>query len=135
MNQLQHYDVVILGGGLAGLTLALQLKQSKPDISVAVIEKREGPAPVAIHKVGESTTEIGSHYYREVLGLANYLEEKQLPNLDCDTSSALKMRTTSPSVLNVVQEHSIHIQPTNWTAESLKMTSSNSRRKLAPTFS
>jgi flavin-dependent dehydrogenase len=79
MNQLQHYDVVILGGGLAGLTLALQLKQSKPDISVAVIEKREGPAPVAIHKVGESTTEIGSHYYREVLGLANYLEEKQLP--------------------------------------------------------
>jgi flavin-dependent dehydrogenase len=79
VSERQHYDVAILGGGLAGLTLALQLKQSKPDISVTVLEKREGPAPIAIHKVGESTTEIGSFYYREVLGLANYLEEKQLP--------------------------------------------------------
>ena len=34
------YDVVILGGGLAGLTLALHLKQVRPQTSVLVLEKR-----------------------------------------------------------------------------------------------
>ncbi len=49
-----NYDVVIAGGGLAGLTLALQLKQSNAAISILVLEKRNKDAPVATHKVGES---------------------------------------------------------------------------------
>ena len=49
------YDVAILGGGLAGLTLALQIKQERPDTSIFIAEKREGPAPEAAFKVGEST--------------------------------------------------------------------------------
>ena len=51
----ERYDVAILGGGLAGLTLAIQLKRQRPDTSVAVLEKRDGPAPLAAFKVGEST--------------------------------------------------------------------------------
>jgi flavin-dependent dehydrogenase len=67
-------DVVILGGGLAGLTLALQLRQRDPAIAVTVLERRTGPAPDAAFKVGESTVEIGAHYFAEVLGLRAHLD-------------------------------------------------------------
>ena len=71
-------DVVIMGGGLAGLTLALQLKQRFADINILVIERRAHPVPVAAHKVGESTVELGAYYFSEVLGLKKHLEEEQL---------------------------------------------------------
>jgi flavin-dependent dehydrogenase len=58
----EKYDVLIIGGGLAGLTLALQLKQTKLGISTLVLEKRKNNAPVATHKVGESLSEMGSFY-------------------------------------------------------------------------
>ncbi len=75
----EKYDVLIIGGGLAGLTLALQLKQAKPDLSTLVLEKRQHNAPAATHKVGESLSEMGSSYLREVLNLKAYLTEHQLP--------------------------------------------------------
>ncbi|HEY2188828.1 MAG TPA: NAD(P)/FAD-dependent oxidoreductase [Caldimonas sp.] len=71
-------DVVIAGGGLAGLTLALQLKQSLPDLDILVLERRAHPVPIAAHKVGESTVEIGANYLAEVLGLKTHLREQQL---------------------------------------------------------
>lgn len=71
-------DVVVMGGGQAGLTLALQLKQRDPDIDVLVVERSEHPPPRAAHKVGESTVEGGSWYFSQVLGLKPYLEKEQL---------------------------------------------------------
>ena len=61
-------DVVICGGGLAGLLLARQLRQQMPDLSVAVIDRMARPLPDAAHKVGESSVELGCQYLEE-LGL------------------------------------------------------------------
>jgi flavin-dependent dehydrogenase len=71
-------DVVVMGGGLAGLTLALQLKQRMPELSVTVIERRSHPVPHAAHKVGESSVEIGAHYFEKILGLKPHLDSSQL---------------------------------------------------------
>lgn len=71
-------DVVILGGGLAGLTLAIQLKQRDPSIAVTVLERREHPVREAAFKVGESTVEIGAHYFSQVLGFREHLETRQI---------------------------------------------------------
>lgn len=74
-----NYDVAILGGGLAGLTLARQLLMNHPDARIAVIEKQSFPVTEAAHKVGESSVEIGAHYFAEVLGLKKHLTDHQLP--------------------------------------------------------
>jgi len=71
--------VVVIGGGLAGLTFALQLSKEAPGARVAVVERTVRPLPDACHKVGESSVELASHYYANILGLADYLDEKHLP--------------------------------------------------------
>jgi flavin-dependent dehydrogenase len=74
---MQH-DIIILGGGLSGLTLSLQLKQRFPDLDILVLERRNHPVPAAAHKIGESSVEIGAHYFANVLGLKDYLQKHQL---------------------------------------------------------
>ena len=71
-------DVVIVGGGLAGLTLAMQLKQRRPETSILVVEKSSHPVPEAAFKVGESSVEGAAHYLGTMLGLREYLEANQL---------------------------------------------------------
>ena len=74
----ETYDVAILGGGQAGLTLALQIKQTRPTTRVLIVEKQNYPFTEAAHKVGESTVEIAAYYLRDVLGLGEHLQTQQL---------------------------------------------------------
>ena len=78
MTPYQRFDVVIGGGGLAGLTLARQLSLQQPNLSIAVLDRLRRPLPEAAFKVGESTVEVGAHYFGELLQLKTYLDRHQL---------------------------------------------------------
>ena len=67
-----------MGGCLAGLTLALQLNQVRPEKSVLVAEKRLGLAPPAAFKVGASTVDVSAHYFGEVLGMSDHMQDKHV---------------------------------------------------------
>lgn len=71
------FGVVIGGGGLAGLLLAKQLRQTHPELSVLVVDLLKRPIAEATHKVGESSVELGSQYL-ERLGLTEYLLDKHI---------------------------------------------------------
>ncbi|MEA2258957.1 MAG: hypothetical protein QOJ51_1782, partial [Acidobacteriaceae bacterium] len=72
------FDVILLGGGLAGQTLARQMQRQRPSARILITELRPRPAKEAAHKVGESTVEIGAHYFSKVLGLESHLRQSQL---------------------------------------------------------
>ena len=71
-----RYDVVVAGGGLAGLCAALQLVRAEPSLRILVAERNPHPLPEAAHKVGESSVEVASHYFGEVLGLKDLLADE-----------------------------------------------------------
>ena len=77
----QSYDVLIAGGGLAGLCLARQLTREAPSLRVFLAEKHTHPVPEAAFKVGESSVEIGAHYFQRVLDLESHLRQQQLEKL------------------------------------------------------
>jgi flavin-dependent dehydrogenase len=72
------YDVIVMGGGLAGACLAIQLRRGAPELRLLVLERDESPYPEGAHKVGESSVEVASHYFRTVLGVEDLIE-KEVP--------------------------------------------------------
>ncbi|WP_414829122.1 NAD(P)/FAD-dependent oxidoreductase [Alteromonas sp. H39] len=71
-------DIIIAGGGLAGMSLALQLLNSNSALAITIIEKNTFPVPDTTAKVGESTVEIGAHYFTDVLGLKDHFQQHHL---------------------------------------------------------
>lgn len=64
-------DVLVIGGGMAGSCMALQLKSRMPQLSVTLVEKKKK----FDYWVGESTVEMWDDYMTRVLGLGPYLEK------------------------------------------------------------
>lgn len=76
-----EFDVAICGGGMAGLTLARQLRREQPRARVVVLDRLTRPLPEAAFKIGESTVELAGYYLRDMLGLADYLDRAHLRKL------------------------------------------------------
>ncbi len=71
MSKPEKYDVVIIGAGLAGLSLARHLLL-ETDKTVMMIERREA-VPSPRQKVGESTVQLAGYYFSRVLDLEEHL--------------------------------------------------------------
>ena len=72
----RDYDVVILGGGIAGGLLCRHLRLAHPELKVLVLEQAQ---EITNFKVGESTVEVAAHYMVRRLDLGPYLYQHQLP--------------------------------------------------------
>jgi flavin-dependent dehydrogenase len=79
VQQNNHYDVVIMGGGIGGNLQARHLVRTIPGIRVAMIDPRSDSKAATIHKVGESTVEIAAIFMAKDLGLVDYLIENHPP--------------------------------------------------------
>ncbi len=73
MPRTQDCDVLILGAGLAGLSLARQLLLGGVE-SVLLLERREFPPKK--QKVGEATVQMSGYYYSRVLEMEEHLLRK-----------------------------------------------------------
>ena len=80
-DTMKEYDIVICGGGLAGLTLARQLTMNMPHLSLLIIEGTGTKKLTSALNVGESTIEISAYYLADILELRSYLEVAQLPKM------------------------------------------------------
>jgi flavin-dependent dehydrogenase len=66
-----RYDVVIIGAGLAGLSLAAQLLKYT-EKTVLLLDKWDDP-PRPTQKVGESLVQLSGYYFSKILDLEEYL--------------------------------------------------------------
>lgn len=71
MSDSKHYDVLIIGAGLAGLALARQLLLNT-DKRILLVDRRT-EFPPAKQKVGEATVQLSAYYYARVLDLEEHL--------------------------------------------------------------
>jgi L-2-hydroxyglutarate oxidase len=55
-----QYDILIIGGGIVGLATALRLKEQKPQLNIALLEKENG---IAKHQTGNNSGVIHSGIY------------------------------------------------------------------------
>jgi flavin-dependent dehydrogenase len=70
----RSYDVVIIGGALAGAATAILLLREEPKLRVLIVEKTTSFP----RKVGEATVEVSAYFLGRVLGLTQYLNEAHL---------------------------------------------------------
>lgn len=70
-----HFDVIIVGGALAGASAAVLLLRKQPGLRVAIVEK----SAQFDRKVGEASVEVSAYFLNRVLELGQHLQEEHLP--------------------------------------------------------
>ena len=69
------FDVVVIGGAVAGASTAILLRRRVPEARVLVVEKSDR----FDWKVGESTVEVSAYFLTRVLKQYDHLSREQLP--------------------------------------------------------
>jgi len=70
----RRFDVVIIGGALAGAATAMLLLRQQPKLRVLIVEK----SAAFTRRVGEATVEVSGYFLSRVLGLTQHLNEAHL---------------------------------------------------------
>jgi flavin-dependent dehydrogenase len=70
----RRFDVIIIGGALAGAATAISLLRERPGLRVLIIEK----TAAFTRRVGEATVEVSGYFLSRVLGLTQHLNEAHL---------------------------------------------------------
>src|SRR5206468_3270035 len=73
-DDMDFYDVVIIGGALSGGATATLLLRQNPGIRILILEK----STKLSRRVGEATVEVSAYFMGRVLGLTQYLNESHL---------------------------------------------------------
>ena len=68
------YDVIVVGGSIAGGGTAIALLRKDPSLKVLVVERQEQFQ----RRVGESTVELSTYFLTRVLGLTRHLIENHI---------------------------------------------------------
>ena len=71
-NSVREVDVLVLGAGLAGLTLARQLLLAAPEMRILMVDRGD-EIPNPKQKVGEATVQVSGYYYSRVLEMEEHL--------------------------------------------------------------
>jgi 2-polyprenyl-6-methoxyphenol hydroxylase-like FAD-dependent oxidoreductase len=97
MRAEEHYDVLIIGAGLAGLALARQLLLNT-DKRILLVDRRT-EFPPAKQKVGEATVQLSAYYYARVLDLEEHLMQEHYLKYN------LRFYWRTPGMANDCYEH------------------------------
>lgn len=74
MVEVNEYDVLVIGGALAGASTGLLIKRQAPDARVLIVDK----STRSPYKVGESTSEVAGCFLSRILRLGRWLSREQV---------------------------------------------------------
>ncbi len=77
----KQYDIVIVGAGMAGLSLVRQLLLNQCDRKILLLDNR-AELPGSKQKVGESLVQVAGYYFTRILDLEEHLLREHFPKFN-----------------------------------------------------